>query len=321
MFRNEELRLEFKSPDQGPTASKEQRRDSSSAALTPGWCSYSSLQPSGGPGGTGPSSPVRGPGGGCPGLTGLTGAEQGALEAASFAVRYLLFHDAPHPSPLRPLPPPPIGLSSLSPPPTPGLRPRSRGDFSVRAPFPGAGRSHSPAWGPSHLSVRLGWGRPGRRTRRGSPRGAPAQVRGGGRRRLWPAGREERRAGGRKEVGLGPRRGRKFSQGSRSPRASRGGGKRGRPEEDAAQRLPASWAAGSRLHPSDLSFPRGQGGSRGSVRRTAPRRCGPRPRPPPPPAGQAARGRPPGPAAPDTARAGVPPGSGPRRRRLPRPAP
>lgn len=126
---------------------------------------------------------------------------------------------------------------------------------------------------PGPTSLRPGVGPAGEEDGTRVPACSPSPTAGGGSEGCGRQGGERRRAGGRKEVGLGPRRGRKFSQGSREPREPgresgvgvglRGPGRRTGPDRTgAADRDENGRAAprrlggqGSRLHPSDLSVP------------------------------------------------------------------
>lgn len=182
---------DLQSPDQGPTATT-RHLDSHVGAL------HRSLQPSTGPGTPYPSSLGRAAGEAARGSRSHLRASVRRGPVASLGMA------TPLPWPLSTVTP----LQSLSPLLAQEARtPVRRGPRSAHALPLGRGRAVTHLLGV--LSLRgpgVGTARAARRTGRGSP----ARVRSGGSLRLWLAGGEARRGGGRKEVGLGPRRGRKF---------------------------------------------------------------------------------------------------------------
>lgn len=185
-------------------------------------------------------------------------------------------------------------------------------------------RAPSPRGAGTHLPRVLPLRRPGVGTAREEdgtrvPACSPSPTAGGGRRRLWPAGRGEaegRGAGRRgdsgraaagsfhKEAGSPESPGGKTALGwdggaERHPRQRAGG-----PEQPGMRTgessSPPAVRQGSRRRLCDLSFPVCKVGSRGRVQESAPCQCGPRPRSRSRPAGKAAGGGSPLPSAPDT---------------------
>lgn len=192
---------EPESLDQGPTASKGHSGDSSSAASTPTWVLFTLPSAKAGTWRLASVPPAR------DGLAGeaARGSRSHHRTSVSRGPVAALRMAAPGPSPLA------HPFASLSPLPAQGARtPVRRGPRSPHALSPGRGRAVT------HLLGDLSLRGPGVGTAgvagRGTGRGSPARLRSGGSPRLRLAGGEAqgRRGGGRKEAGLGPRRGRKF---------------------------------------------------------------------------------------------------------------